>query len=47
LPLTKPPAALQEANDKSGKPYYKYEILTRTGATMTQACTISSKGHHA
>lgn len=23
---------VQEATDKSGKPYYKYEILTRTGA---------------
>ena len=25
---------VQEANDKSGKPYYKYEILTRTGAAF-------------
>lgn len=25
---------VQEANDKSGKPYYKYEILTRTGARL-------------
>jgi len=25
---------VQEANDKSGKPYYKYEILTRTGARV-------------
>ena len=26
---------MQEANDKSGKPYYKYEILTRTGAPIS------------
>ena len=26
---------MQEANDKSGKPYYKYEILTRTGAPFS------------
>ena len=24
---------VQAANDKKGKPYYKYEILTRTGKT--------------
>ena len=24
---------VQAANDKKGKPYYKYEILTRTGET--------------
>ena len=23
---------VEEATDKSGKPYYKYEVLTRTGA---------------
>lgn len=23
--------AVEEANDKKGKPYYKFEILTRTG----------------
>ena len=30
-------ADVQEANDKSGKPYYKYEILTRTGAAFARA----------
>ena len=25
---------VQAANDKKGKPYYKYEILTRTGAQL-------------
>lgn len=29
-------ADVQEANDKSGKPYYKYEILTRTGAASAE-----------
>lgn len=24
--------AVEEANDKKGKPYYKFEILTRTGS---------------
>jgi len=23
---------VEEASDKKGKPYYKYELLTRTGA---------------
>ena len=28
---------VEEATDKKGKPYYKYEILTRTGSPLPSA----------
>lgn len=35
---------VQAANDKKGKPYYKYEILTRTGRQLLLSTKTSTAG---
>ena len=34
---------VQAANDKKGKPYYKYEILTRTGRQQLFLCASTCR----
>ena len=36
---------MQEATDKSGKTYYKYELLTRTGAKQSMPLPASCSIH--
>jgi hypothetical protein len=36
---------VQQAKDKKGKSYYKYEILTRTGNLRTPLCCIVTVPH--